>query len=47
MIAARHAKMAEEELRKERQVEADEDVTAATFANGSGYMRPVTFGHQK
>ena len=47
MVAARHPEVAQDELREEGQVEADEDHDAAeSLAQPSGYMRPVIFGHQ-
>ena len=47
VIAARHAQIAEDELREERQIEADEHHAAPRAAPTiSGYIRPVIFGHQ-
>ena len=47
VIPARHPEIAEQELREERQVEADEDDAAPTASpSPSGYMRPLIFGHQ-
>ena len=48
MVAARHAEIPEDELRQEREVEADEgDDRRASLEIDSGYMRPVILGHQK
>ena len=47
VIAARHAEVAHDELREERQVEADEDENRAIRDRNSEYIRPVIFGHQK
>ena len=47
VIAARHAAAAQDELREERHVEADEDQRAGRYgASFSLYMRPNIFGHQ-
>ena len=46
MVAPRHPEVAEDELREERQVEADEDDAGADLGEPSLYMRPLIFGHQ-
>ena len=48
VIAPRHARVAEQVLREEREVEAEEDQDRGERAPSfSGYSRPVIFGHQK